>query len=650
MLYRFDDIHKSYGPHDILQGATWQHNPGERVGLVGRNGAGKTTLFRLLLGLEDADRGTTTRVSGLTIGHLQQHLDAPRSMSLFDFVLSAFDRVLAIERKMREIEEKLAAHGDDHDRLLEKYAELQHEYEHENGYTLHAEVERVLTGVGFAKEDWPRPVDELSGGQQNRGMLARLLLAKADVLLLDEPTNHLDLRGIEFLEEFLQSFKGAYLLISHDRTFLNRTVDRIIELSHGKLIEYKGNYDRFVRQRNERLERMRVEYERQQELVERTEDFIRRNIEGVKTKQAQSRRKMLAKIELAERPETDETLAHFNLDAGPRSTAIALTMEELSVGYPGRTIVDSISAVMRRSERYAIMGPNGSGKSTLLKTIAGRLEPLGGELRFGHNIQIGYYDQTLGDLKPKGKVIDEVWDLDHSQTEEDVRNYLARFSFFGDDVFKKVAALSGGEKGRLALAKIMYVGGNVLLLDEPTNHLDVYTREALEEALEEFSGLLVVVSHDRYFVDRIAQHILLVEDGEAEVYDGTYSEVHERLVAESATAEAGQPEAKAAVQVPTAKTETRRKDPQADRYEQRQRERRAKKIVEEIASIETEIAALESEKEKNDLLLCSEEVYRDGERTREVQGEIASIKSKLDALYTRWDRLAAEKDAMEAGS
>jgi ATP-binding cassette, subfamily F, member 3 len=642
MLYRFDDIHKSYGPHDILQGATWQHNPGERVGLVGRNGAGKTTLFRLLLGLEDADRGTVTRVNGLTVGHLGQHLDAPRSTSLFDFVLSAFDRVLTIERKMREIEEKLSAHGAGHDRLLEKYAELQHEYEHENGYTIHAEVERVLTGVGFAKEDWPRPVDQLSGGQQNRGMLARLLLAKADVLLLDEPTNHLDLSGIEFLEEFLQSFKGAYLLISHDRTFLNRTVDKIIELAHGTLIEYKGNYDRFVRQRNERLERMRVEYERQQELVDRTEDFIRRNIEGVKTKQAQSRRKMLAKMELVDRPETDETLARFDLDAGPRSTAVAVTMEDLSVGYPDRVVVESISGVMRRSERYAIMGPNGSGKSTLLKTIAGRLTPLGGELRFGHNIQVGYYDQTLGDLRPNGKVIDEVWDLDHSQTEEDVRNYLARFSFFGDDVFKKVSALSGGEKGRLALAKIMYVGGNVLLLDEPTNHLDVYTREALEEALEDFSGLLVVVSHDRYFVDRIAQHILLVEDGEAEVHDGTYSEVHERLVAREAAAELRRAESKPPATTSPSKAANPDRPAELDRFEQRQRDRRVKRIAEEIASVESEIATLEGEKERNELLLCSEEVYRDGERTRQVQAEIATIKSKLDALYTRWDRLAAD--------
>src|SRR5947208_7557416 len=267
MLYRFDNIEKSYGPHDIVKGATWQHNPGEKVGLVGRNGAGKTTLFRLLLKQEDTDRGEVLRSSGLTIGHVGQHLDAEPGMSLFDYVETAFNDVLAIERKMRAIEHDLAdASRPDHERLLEKYAELQHDYEHADGYTLHAEVERVLTGIGFEKSEFERPIAEFSGGQQNRAMLARVLLTKVDLLLLDEPTNHLDLNGIEFLEEFLHDFKGSFLLISHDRTFLNRSVEKIVELAHGKLLEYHGNYDRFVALRAERMEKIATDYERQQEL------------------------------------------------------------------------------------------------------------------------------------------------------------------------------------------------------------------------------------------------------------------------------------------------------------------------------------------------------------------------------------------------
>src|SRR5581483_7506486 len=443
-------------------------------------------------------------------------------------------------------EHDLSDPSKDHEKLLEKYAQLQHDYEHADGYTLHAEVERVLMGLGFDKSQFERAIAEFSGGQQNRAMLARVLLTRVDLLLLDEPTNHLDLKGIEFLEEFLESFKGSYLVISHDRTFLNRTVGKIVELAHGKLIEYNGNYERFLEQRAERMEKMAADYERQQEFIEKTQDFIRRNIAGQKTKQAKSRRKMLDKLEEAERPETDETLANFKLDAGPRSGAVALTADRITAGFKspsplaplpalrsegdgGVEVVRNFSMTVRRGERYAIMGPNGSGKSTLLKTFAGRLQPLVGTITYGHNVQVGYYDQTLGDLNPNGVVIDEIWNLDRLKTELEMRSYLAQFSFFEDDVFKKTRDLSGGEKGRLALAKIMYVGGNLMLLDEPTNHLDVYTREALEEALEAYTGALIVVSHDRYFIDRVAENIILVEDGAAEVYAGNYSELVERF-------------------------------------------------------------------------------------------------------------------------
>ena len=640
MLYRFDDIEKSYGPHDVLKGVTWQHNPGEHVGLVGRNGAGKTTLFRLLLKQEEPDRGQTLRVSGLTIGHVGQHLDAEPGMSLFDYVETAFEEVLAIERKMRAIEHDL---GDtarpDHERLLEVYSQLQHDYEHADGYTLHAEVERVLTGVGFSDEqEWQRPIHEFSGGQQNRAMLARVLLTRVDLLLLDEPTNHLDLKGIEFLEEFLQAFKGSYLLISHDRTFLNRTVTKIVELAHGKLVEYPGNYEKFLQLRAERMEKMAKDYERQQELIAETQDFIRRNIAGQKTKQAKSRRKMLDKLDELERPEADETLAKFNLDGGARSGAVALTIDRVTAGWGERAVVENFSLQVRRGERYAIMGPNGSGKSTLLKTLAGRIAPLAGAVLPGHNVRLGYYDQTLGDLKVNGRVIDEVWDLDHSQTEEEVRSYLARFSFFEDDMLKKTRDLSGGEKGRLALAKIMYAGGNVMLLDEPTNHLDVYTREALEEALEKFTGALIVVSHDRYFIDRVAENIILVEDGHAEVYAGNYSDLVERFKAGVAIPEKIEI-AKAQPVLPVVAAEKR-----PDRTEQKKRDKRMRKIDEEIAELESRIASAEGEIERNDLLLCSEEVFRDGERVKKIQRQNSDLRAMIDLLYGKWEVLSREKE------
>ncbi|MGH9456933.1 MAG: ABC-F family ATP-binding cassette domain-containing protein [Thermoanaerobaculia bacterium] len=622
MLYRFENVRKSYGPHDVLRDVTWQHNPGDRVGLVGRNGAGKTTLFRILLGTEEPDGGAIYRASGLRIGHLAQHLDADRSVSLFDFVLSAFREVLALEQKMRDLEHRLADPGEpDHDALLEKYADLQHEYEHLDGYTIHSDVERVLTGVGFAKEDWERPIQQFSGGQQNRAMLARMLLSKVDVLLLDEPTNHLDLKGIEFLEEFLATYKGSYLLISHDRWFLNRTVDKIVELAHGELTEYHGNYDRFLRLRAERIEQMQTLYTRQQEHIERTQEFIRRNIAGQKTKQAQSRRKMLDKLERVERPETDETLAKFRLDAGPRSGAIALVAEKLAASWDDTPVVEDVDLTIRRGERYAIMGPNGSGKSTLLKTLAGRLMPLAGELRYGHGVQAAYYDQTLGDLRPTARVLDEIWDLDHSQTEEQVRSYLARFSFFEDDIEKKISALSGGEKGRLALAKIMYVGGNLLLLDEPTNHLDVYTREALEQAIEGFTGALVVVSHDRYFIDRVAEHIIAVEDGGIEVHVGNYSQVVQRLKEEAAAA--------------IAPAEKPKKAPPPEKKPKPKSDRRAEAIQQRIAEAEAEIAA-------NDAELCREEVWKDGERVRNLQARNQQLRTEIESLYAEWAVLEQE--------
>ncbi len=682
MLYRFENVEKSYGPHDVLRDVTWQHNPGEHVGLVGRNGAGKTTLLRLLLRTEEPDRGSIIRSSGLTFGHVGQHLSAEPGTTLFEFVESAFTVVLAIEQKMRAIEHDLAdasKSAEEHQKLLDKYSELQHEYEHADGYTLHSEVERVLSGIGFEKGDWERPIHELSGGQQNRAMLARVLLTKVDLLLLDEPTNHLDLGGIEFLEEFLQSFPGGYLLISHDRTFLNRTVSKIIELAHGKIVEYHGNYEKFLEQRNERMEKMQADFTRQQELIEKTEDFIRRNIAGQKTKQAKSRRKMLARLDELERPETDETLARFNLDAGPRSGAISLTVDDLAAGYQDDPVVTGVKLTVRRGERYAIMGPNGSGKSTLLKTLAGRLEPISGLITYGHNVQVGYYDQTLGDLNPQGQVIDEVWNLDHSQTEEQVRSYLARFSFFGDDVYKKTRDLSGGEKGRLALAKIMYVGGNLMLLDEPTNHLDVYTREALEEALEAFTGALIVVSHDRYFIDRVAENILLVEDGEAVAYSGNYTDLverfkNERLIAPTPSAKkpaaraagaqkagdassrqpagggANQPaRVREASPGSTESAQSKGKATPEARADQKKRDKRVRKIEQEIATYESRIASAEAERERNDLLLCSEEVYRDGERTRKIQSQNEDLKAMTNLLYSKWEALARAKEELEAG-
>jgi ATP-binding cassette subfamily F protein 3 len=395
------------------------------------------------------------------------------------------------------------------------------------------------------------------------------------------------------------------------------------------------------------MEKMAKDYERQQEYIAETQDFIRRNLAGQKTKQAKSRRKMLDKLDEVERPETDETLAKFTLDGGARSGAVALTIDRLSVGYPAKRVVENFTLQIRRGERYAIMGPNGSGKSTLLKTIAARIPPLDGSVAYGQNVQVGYYDQTLGDLKPNGRVIDEVWDIDTRQTEEEVRSYLARFSFFGEDVFKKTRDLSGGEKGRLALAKIMYVGGNVMLLDEPTNHLDVYTREALEEALENFTGALIVVSHDRYFIDRVAENVILVEDGAAEVYSGNYSELVAKFAEGAAMPVAHdlpKSSGAAGISPPKETGGVKPAAPTVDRTEQKQRAKRIKKLDEEMAALEARIAGAEGERERNELLLCSEEVFRDGERVKKIHQQQHDLKAMIELLYGKWETLAREKE------
>ncbi|MGH9418700.1 MAG: ABC-F family ATP-binding cassette domain-containing protein, partial [Thermoanaerobaculia bacterium] len=412
------------------------------------------------------------------------------------------------------------------------------------------------------------------------------------------------------------------------------------------LLEYPGNYERFLELRTERMEKMAADYEQQQELIDKTKDFIRRNLAGQKTKQAKSRRKMLEKLDEVERPETDETLANFKLEAGPRSGAVALTIDHVTAGYGEKAIVHDLAMTIRRGERYAIIGPNGSGKSTLLKTFAGRLQPIDGSVTYGHNVHAGYYDQTLGDLNPTGNVIDEVWNLDHSQTEEQVRSYLAQFSFFDDDVFKKTRDLSGGEKGRLALAKIIYRGGNLMLLDEPTNHLDVYTREALEEALERFTGALIVVSHDRYFIDRVVEHVILVEDGTADVFDGNYSDYADRVKADNAIPRKQEvvPSPRAGKPAHPPAAETKKSQSPEARAEQKKRDKRLKKIDEEIADLESRIASAERECERNDLLLCSEEVFRDGERSKKIQAQNADLKAMIDLLYGKWETLAREKE------
>src|ERR687898_698309 len=529
MLFRLSEVHKSYGVQDVLRGTTLQVNPGEHVGLVGRNGAGKSTIFRLVRGDESADRGDVVRARGVKLGLLDQHVHFKPGSTVHESALAAFGQLQAIEHEMHELEHRMAEAPDDLEAVLERYSHLQQEFERQGGFEYAARAEAILQGLGFERETWATPTEILSGGQKNRLGLARLLLAEPDVLLLDEPTNHLDVAAVEWLEEFLASYKSAYVIISHDRYFLDRACTRIVEVELGKAVSYTGNYSAFLVEREERREAQLRAYENQQHLIAKTEEFIRRNLAGQKTKQAKSRRKMLEKLERIDAVRHDQSSGDFRLQAIERTGNHVLTVTDLSIGYQDKLLAKDISFILRRGECLGIIGPNGSGKTTFLRTILNTLAPLAGEVRWGTKVQIGYYAQQLDDLDDRNEIIMELRRVaPSSATAGELRSFLAKFLFTGDDVYKHVRDLSGGEKGRLALAKLIYSRVNVLVLDEPTNHLDIPSREALEEALDAYEGTIITISHDRYFLDRVATQILALDTDELAVhYNGDYTEYHD---------------------------------------------------------------------------------------------------------------------------
>jgi ATP-binding cassette, subfamily F, member 3 len=529
MLFRLSDVHKSYGSQDVLRGASLQINPGEHVGLVGRNGAGKTTIFHLVTEEITPDRGDVVRARGLKLGLLAQHVHFAEGSTVHESALAAFGRLQQIEHEMHELEHRMSEAGDDLEKILARYSDLQHEYEREGGFEYSAKAESILQGLGFDRDDWQMPTAQLSGGQQNRLGLACLLLSEPDVLLLDEPTNHLDVRAVEWLEEFLITYGAAFVIISHDRYFLDRACRRIIEVDNGQAVSYAGNYSQYLVEREERREIQQRAFENQQRLIAKTEEFIRKNLAGQKTKQAKSRRTMLERLERVDAVRADQAAGDFRLQDIERAGTHVLTVNELAVGYGEKTLAADINLILRRSECLGIIGPNGSGKTTFLKTILSQIPPVAGEFRWGSKVEIGYYAQQLEDLDDRNEIIMELRRVaPASATSGDLRSFLARFLFFGDDVYKHVRDLSGGEKGRLALAKLIYSGVNVLVLDEPTNHLDIPSREALEAALEAYEGTIVTISHDRFFLDKVATQMLALDgDGTVEQYNGDYTEYHD---------------------------------------------------------------------------------------------------------------------------
>ncbi len=646
MLFRLSEVHKSYGVQDVLRGTSLQVNAGEHVGLVGRNGAGKSTIFRLVRSDETADRGEVVRARGVKLGLLDQHVHFKPGSTVHESALAAFGRLQQIEHEMHELEHRMADAGDDLEKILERYSDLQQEFEHEGGFEYAARAEAILQGLGFEREMWSLETEKLSGGQQNRLGLACLLLAAPDVLLLDEPTNHLDVNAVEWLEEFLTDYPSAYVIISHDRYFLDRSCRRIIELENGRASSYTGNYSEYLVEREERREAQQRAYDNQQQLIAKTEEFIRRNIAGQKTKQAKSRRKMLEKLERLDAVRPDQSSGDFRLQAIERTGNHVLTVTDLSVGYPEKLLAAKISFILRRGECLGIIGPNGSGKTTFLKTIMNKLDSLAGEVRWGTKVQIGYYAQQLDDLDDRNEIIMELRRVAPSTaTAGELRSFLAKFLFTGDDVYKHVRDLSGGEKGRLALAKLIYSRVNVLVLDEPTNHLDIPSREALEEALAAYEGTIITISHDRYFLDRVATQILALDGaGGAEHYDGDYTEYHEWKMGIREVSVVSEPEDENLVTVaapvveepPPPKSKTAPKKPGVKVIKKKKPDNRTPDLV------ESDIARVEQRLNEISQQMGTPEVARDADRLIALNDEYQQTETLLKNLYDEWDRISQE--------
>ncbi len=635
MLFRLSEITKSYSAHDILRGVSFQVNVNEKIGLVGRNGAGKTTVFRLVTGEESPDSGDVIKMNNLKIGLLNQHVEFNDSETVHTSALSAFKRIHDIEAEMKRLEKLMeTAYTDE---ILEQYGELQHEFEIADGFSYAAKAEAILLGLGFPKETWTLETKNLSGGQKNRLGMARLLLADNDVLLLDEPTNHLDVAAVEWLESFLQSFEKTYVIISHDRYFLDRTSTRIIEIENGKAVLYKGNYSQFLVEREERREIQRREFENQQSYIKNTEAFVRKNLEGQKTKQAKSRRNMLQRLERVEAVVADRPQGNFNLKKVERAGQNVLTVEDLAVGYGEKVLAKDLSFTLNRSEALGVIGGNGTGKTTFLKTVLGNIRELSGKIFWGAKTDIGYYSQNLDDLDARNEVIQELRRVAPLAENGQLRGFLARFLFLGEDVFKSVKDLSGGEKGRLALAKLIYSNKNVLVLDEPTNHLDIPSREALEDALDAFEGTIITVSHDRFFLDKVCTQMLSFEDsGNVVVYDGNYSEFHDWKIRQMTNAGRQSPKIETAQQ--TNNEQRAVNEGQKSNLSKNQ----VQKIEQRIKEIERELPVLEEKSAQLAAKMILPEIASSTGKLHEVSKEIEKNQAQIQKLYDEWESLSEE--------
>lgn len=639
MLLQATGISKSHGTHTVLSNIWIQIEEGARIGLVGVNGAGKSTLMQIICGEITADQGEIHKAKEIKIGYLAQNSGLDTDKTIWNEMLTVFTRLLEVEDELRHLENAMADPKQDHDsveytQILQRYDQRSEWFRQQGGYEIEAKVRGILHGMGFAEFEHSTPIHTLSGGQKTRLALAKILLQEPDILMLDEPTNHLDINTLTWLENYLKSYPGAIVVISHDRYFLDAVTRNIYEIERTVSKRYTGNYSKFIEMKANEYEIQVKHYDKQQGEISRMEQFVQRNLARASTtKRAQSRRRALEKMDKLDTPAGDLKRAHFTFEIEKSTGKDVLHISDLAASFdPENTLFEGITFQLKRGETVALIGPNGVGKSTLLKSIIDQHKPIHGSIQWGANVQIGYYDQEQGSLTSSNTVLDEVWNEYPYIDEAHIRTVLGNFLFSGEDVLKKISALSGGEKARVSLAKLMLLKANVLILDEPTNHLDIFSKEVLEASLIDFEGTLLFISHDRYFLNKMSERIVELTPDGANYFLGNYDDYVEKkqelaeMLAEQQAMTKSIPDAKIDESSQSYEAEKRAKQ------EERNKQRQSEKIELEIAQLEIEIAEIEEE-------LTKPEVYDDYVLVQENTDLLENKKEKLQKCYEVWESL-----------
>lgn len=634
ILLQTSKLTKLYSGTPILENVQFEVKKGERIAVVGRNGAGKSTLLKMIADEIDFDSGEIHKPQSVVLGYFAQSSHVNSNDTIYNEMLSVFAETIKLKGQLEELSLKMAEEdpsSEQYLRIIEQYQNLNHRFELMSGYTYESEINNILNRFKFNEIGFDQKISNLSGGQKTRLALAKLLLQKPDVLILDEPTNHLDIDTIEWLEGYLKKYSGAVVIVSHDRYFIDQIATTIYEIEYRKCTKYKGNYSDYMDQKAVSYASLMKQYEKQQKEISKMEDFISRNIvRASTTKRAQSRRKLLDKMERIEIPKINDKSIGITFEIDRRSGNDVLKVEDLTVGYPDQIISDHLDFQINRLDRVALIGPNGIGKSTILKTVAGDLPKLGGEVYYGKSLDMGYFDQEQANLTSNNTVLNEVWNYFPTRLEKDIRTLLGNFLFTGDDVFKTVNQLSGGEKVRLTLCKLMLQKNNFLLLDEPTNHLDIDSKEMLELSLEDYEGTVFFISHDRYFIDKIATRILEVTPHGVVSYLGNYSDYMEKKQ------QLAELEAAKLAEESNATTTNNVTDYQKQK-EQRRLEQQRKRQLEDI---ESKIAAYEEELEYKKAELFQEEVYLDTQKSAQVQARIEELEELIMESMETWEELS----------